>query len=81
VESEIALIEAYGAKVIALSLNTKGCTLEEARASQQDFRARLGIPVLLPLEEGLGHFVPVLEQLGREEQPSSKNIAERFDKD
>lgn len=63
VESEIALIKMYGSKVIALALNTGGCTLEEARAFQQDYEARLGIPVLLPLEEGVERAIPLLKGL------------------
>jgi len=68
VESEIALINAYGAEVIALSLNTSDCTLEEAKAAQTDFSQRLGIPVLLPIEEGVSELIPTLKKLIQEKQ-------------
>lgn len=63
VESEIALIRAYGSEVIALSLNTKDCTLVEAKIAQKDLSEKFGIPVLLPLEEGVEAVLPVLRQL------------------
>ena len=59
VESEIALINAYGAKVIALVLNTQGCSHEEAKAFQEDYYNKLKIPVLLPIEEGVKAILPV----------------------
>lgn len=63
VESEIALIRAYGSDVIALALNTEDCSLEEARHYQQDFSERLGIPVLLPLQEGVDAVVSRIQSL------------------
>jgi uncharacterized NAD-dependent epimerase/dehydratase family protein len=60
VQSEIELIRAYGSEVIALSLNTRGCTLEEAKAAQEKYAAELGIPVILPLEEGVERIVPLI---------------------
>ncbi len=63
VESEIKLIEMYNSKVIALSLNTKGCTLEEAKAAQAHYAQALGIPVLLPLEEGVEALLPIIQSL------------------
>ena len=59
VESEIALISAYGAKVIALVLNTQGCSMEESKAFQEDYYEKLKIPVLLPIEEGVNAILPV----------------------
>lgn len=63
VESEIALIKCYGSTVIALALNTEGCTREEAFAYQKQYAALLGIPVLLPLEEGVAPIIPVIQSL------------------
>lgn len=60
VASEIALINAYGAKVIALVLNTQGCSPEESKAYQEDYYDKLKIPVLLPIEEGVSSILPVL---------------------
>ena len=63
VESEIQLIEMYGSKVIALALNTEQCTLEEAEKFQQTYEQQLGIPVLLPLEQGVDKVIPLLKEL------------------
>jgi uncharacterized NAD-dependent epimerase/dehydratase family protein len=59
VESEIALINAYGAEVIALVLNTQGCSPEESKAYQKEYYEKLKIPVLLPIEEGINAVLPV----------------------
>jgi uncharacterized NAD-dependent epimerase/dehydratase family protein len=63
VESEIALIRAYNSEVIALALNTEDCTDEEAFAYQKEYADRLGIPVLLPLQEGVDAILPVFQSL------------------
>lgn len=60
VRSELALIKAYGSEVIALALNTSHCTREEAFSFQRAYEKELGIPVLLPLEEGVEPVIPVL---------------------
>ncbi|MCF8300031.1 MAG: DUF1611 domain-containing protein [Haliscomenobacter sp.] len=59
VESEIALVNAYGAEVIAVVLNTQGCSMEESKAFQEDYYEKLKIPVLLPIEEGVNFILPV----------------------
>ncbi len=63
VESEIALINMYGSTVIALALNTEDCTPEEALAYQKQYEAQLGIPVLLPLQQGVASIVPMIKAL------------------
>lgn len=62
-ESEIALINMYGSKVIAVALNTEHCTTEEANTFREAYETRLGIPVVLPLQEGCGRMVPLLRNL------------------
>ena len=62
-ESEIALIELYGRKVIGVTLNTEGLTLEQARQYQEKYQSKFGIPVSLPLEEGLESIISVLKNL------------------
>lgn len=59
VQSEIELIRAYGSTVIALSLNTQGCTPEEAKTAQLKYQKELNIPVVLPLEEGVEKIIPL----------------------
>ncbi|WP_028525585.1 DUF1611 domain-containing protein [Runella limosa] len=63
VESEIDIIEKFGSKVIALALNTEGCTHQEAIDFQQEYRSRLTIPVVLPLEQGVQEIVAQLQLL------------------
>lgn len=62
VKSEIDLIHAYGSTVIALSLNTRGCTHEEAKTAQAKYEKELGIPVVLALEEGVERIVSLMIQ-------------------
>ncbi len=59
-ESEIALIGLYGATVIAVALNTEGCTKDEALSYQREYSSTLNLPVILPLEEGCDRLVPVV---------------------
>ena len=63
VASEIELIEKLGSKVIDLALNTEGCTESEYRAFQQQYEQELNIPVLLPIQEGVGKILTVIAQL------------------
>ena len=63
VDSEIKLIGMYGSKVIALALNTEHCSLQEAEQFQHALESRLGIPVLLPMEQGVSRIVPILQSL------------------
>jgi uncharacterized NAD-dependent epimerase/dehydratase family protein len=65
-QSEIALIEMYGSRVIAVALNTEHCTLEEADAYRSDYEVSLNVPVLLPLYEGCKRIIPELKKLAAE---------------
>lgn len=60
VESEIALIRAYGSEVVGIALNTQGATAAEIATFQKEYEDKLGIPVVAPLEEGVGRIVAVL---------------------
>jgi uncharacterized NAD-dependent epimerase/dehydratase family protein len=62
VKSEIQLIKMYGAEVIAVTLNTHGLTLDKARKIQTQLRGSLKIPVVLPLEDGVGEVVEVIQK-------------------
>ena len=59
-ETEIQLIELLGAEVIALALNTAGCSAEEAIAFRDSYSKQFNIPVVLPLKEGFEKVVPFL---------------------
>ena len=62
IESEVALIKMYGSEVIAVTLNTHGLTLEDAREKQKILRGVLNIPVVLPLEDGVGEVVDTIKR-------------------
>jgi len=63
VASEIELIEKLGSKVIAVAINTENCIDEEAYAFQKEYTASLGLPVLLPIQEGVAPIIPILKAL------------------
>ena len=63
VVSEIELIEKLGSKVIAIAVNTENCTDEEAFAYQKEYTDMIGIPVLLPIQEGVAPIIPILKAL------------------
>ena len=63
VASEIELIEKLGSKVIAVAINTENCTDQEAFDYQKAYTASLGLPVLLPIQEGVAPIVPILKAL------------------
>src|SRR5262245_3399359 len=71
VADEIALIRTLGARTLAVTLNGEGMAPEALRAEQQRLRWGLGIPVVRPLEEGVGTLLPVVKEfLAREARAS-----------
>ena len=50
---DLALIKTYGSETIAITLNTEGITLEEAEDYKLKCKEEFGIPVILPIEEGV----------------------------
>lgn len=63
VESEIEIIEKFGSKVIALAMNTEDCTNEEALELKAQYEDKLQLPVLAPLQKGVGELIPVLRNI------------------
>jgi uncharacterized NAD-dependent epimerase/dehydratase family protein len=63
VKEEIELIRIYGAPTVAITVNTAKMTLEQARHFSETESKLLGIPVVLPLEDGVSSLVPVFEKL------------------
>jgi uncharacterized NAD-dependent epimerase/dehydratase family protein len=63
VESEIAIIEQFGSKVIALAMNTEGCSNEEAFSLQASMQLQFNIPILLPIQSGVSQIIPQLKAL------------------
>jgi uncharacterized NAD-dependent epimerase/dehydratase family protein len=63
VKEEVELIRTYGAPTVAVTINTAKMTTEEARRAAQTYETELGIPAVLPLEDGLQRLVPVFENI------------------
>ncbi len=63
VEDEAKLIECYGAKLIAVTINEEGLSKEEAIKEQNRLEQSLGIPVIRPLEEGLSRIIPRIQTI------------------
>ena len=61
IEDEINLIRAYGATTLAITLNGTGGTLKKLTDYRDQLAARLSIPVLLPLQDGLEELIPVIK--------------------
>lgn len=60
---EIALIRMYGAPTVAVTLNTSKMQEADARAAAARYERELGMPVVLPLEDGLKALVPLFKDL------------------
>jgi uncharacterized NAD-dependent epimerase/dehydratase family protein len=60
---EISLIKIYGASTVAVTINSAKMTESEARAAALRYKEELGIPAILPLEDGVESLVPVFETL------------------
>ncbi len=59
--SEIKLIEFYGAKVLAVTLNEGGLSSEELQIYKTEQEKNLGIPIVLPLSEGMDRVLQAVE--------------------
>jgi uncharacterized NAD-dependent epimerase/dehydratase family protein len=64
-KEEIALIKMYGATTVALTINTGRIGSSEAQKFAERYEKELGIPVVLPLEQGVEKLVPIFEELIR----------------
>jgi uncharacterized NAD-dependent epimerase/dehydratase family protein len=62
-KEEIELIRIYGAPTVALTLNTAKMKTDDAREYARKHQQELGIPVVLPLEDGVDSLVPVFENI------------------
>ena len=66
-ENEIELISRhYGVPVLGVSLNGYGLRAEQLIAVQQELKAKLGIPVVRPLEEGVAALADAIVDAGKE---------------
>jgi uncharacterized NAD-dependent epimerase/dehydratase family protein len=68
VEEEIELVRLLGARTLAMTLNGANLAPGERRAAASELERRLGIPVVLPLEDGVDRLVPVVREFVLEEK-------------
>jgi uncharacterized NAD-dependent epimerase/dehydratase family protein len=62
-KDEITMIKMYGAPTVALTINTGKMKVEEARTFAQQKEKELGIPAVLPLEDGLDRLIPIFRDM------------------
>ncbi len=63
VKDEIKLIKMYGGNTVAVTVNSAKLTEAEARQYAANYQQELGIPAVLPLEDGLEALIPIFEEL------------------
>jgi uncharacterized NAD-dependent epimerase/dehydratase family protein len=63
VKDEIELIKIYGAPTVAVTVNTAKMNETEARAWAKEKEKELGIPVILPLEDGVEKLVAIFKDM------------------
>ncbi|MBX2928978.1 MAG: DUF1611 domain-containing protein [Saprospiraceae bacterium] len=61
IETEIALIRAYGAEVLAVTINEEGMDDAGIERYRIEMEAKLGIPFVRPLQEGVERLLPVVK--------------------
>ena len=62
IEEELELIRLYGSETIAITLNSFNLTKNELQTEQKNLKARLGLPVVCPMEEGMELLVSVVQE-------------------
>lgn len=62
-DEEIELIRMYGAPTVAVTINSAKMKITEAREYARRTQQKLQIPVILPLEDGVGTLVPLFEAM------------------
>ena len=62
VEDEIKLINMYGARTLAVALNADGGDAQSLVAYQRELSEKLEIPVIRPLQEGVGSLLAVIRK-------------------
>jgi uncharacterized NAD-dependent epimerase/dehydratase family protein len=65
-KEEIELIKQYGAPTAAITINTVKIRIEDARIIAAQYEKELGIPAILPLEDGLDKLIPIFEKMIKE---------------
>ena len=63
--TEVALVRMYGAEVLGIAINTQGLNLAQAKEWQGRYEEELGLPVVLPVEEGVEGLIPNIQAMIR----------------
>jgi uncharacterized NAD-dependent epimerase/dehydratase family protein len=61
-EDEIDLVRRYGAETLGVALNTHALDGRARERVRAELEGRLGIPVVCPLEGGVGRLLPAIER-------------------
>ena len=70
IADDIKIIQLYGSKVLAVTLNADGIAIEYREGVRVELEQRLGLPVFLPLEQGVSNIVSLMRDfVAREVQP------------
>jgi len=59
----VELINLYGSRVIGMALNTSGLSPEEALAAKTAYEQEFGVPVSLPVSQGVDELLTAIEAL------------------
>lgn len=62
-KDEIGLIKTYGAPTVAITVNSAKLTEKETRDYAAKYQKELGIPAILPLEDGVDSLIPIFKEL------------------
>ncbi len=62
-KDEIELIRIYGAPTVAVTINSAKMSEADARSYAAEYTKELGIPAILPLEDGVDQLVPVFKAM------------------
>lgn len=61
-ESEIELYKMYGAEVVGIALNEEDADDDYLEQQKKELSEKFGIPVVRPLVDGVGDFIPALRK-------------------
>ncbi|MEK9703802.1 MAG: NAD-dependent epimerase/dehydratase family protein, partial [Deltaproteobacteria bacterium] len=60
IADDIKIIQLYGSEVLAVTLNGEGVAEADREGVRAELEQRLGLPVFLPLEQGVSGILPLL---------------------
>ena len=60
IQGDLELINNYGARILALMLSSEGLDLEELEDIRIIHQTSLGLPILVPKENGVEEIVPII---------------------